>query len=243
MRTILALFIALAVAFILVGTSAAAPGGEVKASPLFKRSLEESIAKLEGKAPEATAQAEAEAMPTGRPGCPKPNQLQTEAGDTCYDSCSGTYGATCGGPFTCGGSTCGGSTCSSTCANTCSGPTCGSTCENTCDQVCPWVKGDVAFDGNYNYVWSSPGWAARKVTLFNLSGQEVRSTQFYFNGYYEMESIYSQGYLKAEARWPFANYCRRYYGTESKPVQGNGVIWRYVDIKSSQYVDTPNCVD
>jgi hypothetical protein len=96
MRTILALFIALAVAFILVGTSAAAPGGEVKASPLFKRSLEESIAKLEGKAPEATAQAEAEAMPTGRPGCPKPNQLQTEAGDTCYDSCSGT----CGGPFT-----------------------------------------------------------------------------------------------------------------------------------------------
>jgi hypothetical protein len=105
-----------AVAFVFVGTSAAAPGGEVKSSPLFKRSLEESIAKLEGKAPEATAQAEAEAMPTGRPGCPKPNQLQTEAGDTCYDSCSGTCGATCGGPFTCGGSTCGGATCSSTCA-------------------------------------------------------------------------------------------------------------------------------
>jgi hypothetical protein len=103
----------------------------VKASPLFKRSLEESIAKLEGKAPEATAQAEAEAMPTGRPGCPKPNQLQTEAGDTCYDSCSGTCFATCGGPFTCGGSTCGGATCSSTCA--------GGSCQ-------------------YHYIWKGKNW-------------------------------------------------------------------------------------
>ncbi len=110
MRAILALFIA--VAFVMVGTSAAAPGGEVKSSPLFKHSLEESIAKLEGQAPEA----EAEPMPTGKPGCPKPNALPTEAGDTCYDSCNGTCSATCGGPFTCGGSTCSGATCSSTCA-------------------------------------------------------------------------------------------------------------------------------
>jgi hypothetical protein len=248
MRAILALFIVLAVAFVLVGTSAAAPGGDVKASPLFKRSLEESIAKLEGKASEGISPREAEPTPTGRPGCPQPDLPETES-STCYPSlCGGNTcgGGTCQGEVTCYntcGTTCSGSTCTSTCANTCSGPTCGSTCENTCEQVCPWVKGDVAFDGNYNYDWSSSGWALRKVTLFNLSGQEVRSTQFYLNGYYEMESIYSQGYLKAEARWAFATYCRRYYGTESKPVQGNGVIWRYIDIKSSQYIDTPNCVD
>lgn len=124
MRASLALLIVLAVGFIFVGTSAAAPGGEVKASPLFKRSLEESIAKLEGQAPEATAQTEAEPIPTGKPRCPKPNELPTEAGDTCYDSCNGTCSATCGGPVTCGGSTCGGSTCSSTCANTCVGGPC-----------------------------------------------------------------------------------------------------------------------
>ncbi len=136
MRAILALFIALAVAFALVGTRAAVPGGDVKASPLFKHSLEESIAKLEGKVPEATAQGharigEAAPMPTGKPECPVPDELPTEAGDTCYDSCSGTCFATCGGAFTCGGSICSGATCSSTCA--------GGSCQ-------------------YHYIWRGQNW-------------------------------------------------------------------------------------
>jgi hypothetical protein len=212
MRAILALFIALAVAFILVGTSAAAPGGEVKASPLFKRSLEESIAKLEGKAPEATAQAEAEAMPTGRPGCPKPNQLQTEAGDTCYDSCSGTCFATCGGPFTCGGSTCGGETCSSTCAATCagSGPTYqgGACCNASFYGTVSWLNTYWGYGPSNNWsIYLSPYNPLRDFEFDNIYGPDAGLVQFKYG------SDYSQG-ISIDRFYGYGGY---YAGTPKVP--------------------------
>jgi hypothetical protein len=137
MRAILALFIALAVVLVFVGTSAAAPGGDVKSSPLFKRSLEESIASLEGKTLQTDAAlGEPAAMPTGKPGCPQPDLPETQA-STCEPSVCG--GVTCGGP-TCQGWP----TCYNTCWNTCSGSTCTTTCAGGSCQ--------------YHYIWRGQNW-------------------------------------------------------------------------------------
>lgn len=162
MRAILVPFIALAAAFVFVGTSVAAPGGDVKASPLFKRSLEESIAKLEGKAPEATEQSEAEPMPTGRLGCPQPDLPETQA-STCE-------------PSVCGGVTCGGPTCQGwpTCYNTCS-TTCGSqsTCLSTCaGGVCP-----------YHYIW-------RGYNNWNYNGMRSSDWNLFVNVYPYASCVY-----------------------------------------------------
>jgi hypothetical protein len=155
MRAIVALFIVLAVAFVGIGTSAAAPGGDVKASPLFKRSLEESIASLEGKAPKAElAKGEAEATPTSTKGCDAP---YTSWGNTCSETCEPTQ---CGGecytqantcfPTVCGG-TCASTfcaTCQATCASTCAN-TCASTCANTCVGSGPTYQGGACCNARY----------------------------------------------------------------------------------------------
>jgi hypothetical protein len=176
MRAIVALLIVVAMAFVFVGVSAAARGGDVKSSPLFKRSLEESIASLERKAPKAElAKGEAEATPTSTKGCDAP---YTSWGNTCSETCEPTQ---CGGecytqantcfPTVCGG-TCASTYCA-TCTGTCLGdPTCGSTCESTCANTCSGtscsnycVEGKVKRDGQYAS-WS--GWVNRYVVQLPL---------------------------------------------------------------------------
>jgi hypothetical protein len=144
-----------ALVLVFVGVSAAAPSGDVKSSPLFKRSLEESIASLEGKALQANgAKGEAEALPTGKPGCDRqPDAPYTSYGNTCSETCSPTQ---CGGECytqanTCYPTACGGTcyetcsyTCASTCGNTCSGATCSSTCAGGSCQ--------------YHYIWKGKNW-------------------------------------------------------------------------------------
>lgn len=67
MRTIISWIFVLA----LVLTWLANPNGEVKSSPLFRQSLKESIAKLEGNIEQRTnGQAEQVQMPTGKLVCP-----------------------------------------------------------------------------------------------------------------------------------------------------------------------------
>ncbi len=212
--------------FIQIDASAAAPGGEVKASPLFKHSLEESIAKLEGQAPEATAQGEAKPMPTGGPGCPKPNALPTEAGDTCYDSCNGTCSATCGGPFTCGGSTCGGSTCSSTCASTCSGPTCGTTCTGTsCENYC--ATGKVKRDGQF-VNWY--GWDNRRVLKTPFASPWTFFSEY--DGYYFLADVGSASFnLNASACQPSTGYA--YVGNRFVPNMGSPGTYHNIDINTN----------
>ncbi len=101
-------------ALVLAATAAYAnPGAEMKASPLFAASLENSLARLEGN-PEPAE----ESMATEASDCPSPDALLTT-----ISTCSPTV---CGSSYTCY-STCS-STCGSTCASTCSGNTCGSTC-------------------------------------------------------------------------------------------------------------------
>jgi hypothetical protein len=150
-----------------VDISAAASGGEVKASPLFKRSLEESIASLEGMMVQAgTAQGEAVVMPTGKPECPQPDAPPTEI-STCEPSwCGGT---------TCGQATCQGQpTCYSTCGTTCSGSTCTSTCAGGSCQ--------------YHYIW-------RGYNNWNYNGNRGANWNYFVEIYPYASCIYG-GYTE-----------------------------------------------
>jgi hypothetical protein len=206
MRAIFALFIALAVTFVFVGTSAAATGGDVKASPLFKRSLDESIASLEGKAPRAgMVKSEAEAMPTGKPGCPEPDAPLTSYGQpTCAETCEPTQ---CGGECytqanTCFPTACG--TCYQTCASTCSGATCSSTCAGG---VCPYHyiwrgRNWWVYQGQQDYNWNQLTWPGAAEKRSQSTGIRFLGSNpppsppgafwFLYDGYFETDAWYSQ---------------------------------------------------
>jgi hypothetical protein len=104
MRTIGCCFIVLVLALMCVGVASANPGGGVKSSPLFKASLAQGIAKLEGKVEKLTGVGnQDEDMPTGKRICPnlpltqQGNTVCTEtcvAYETCYTPCV-TYWVTC----------------------------------------------------------------------------------------------------------------------------------------------------
>jgi hypothetical protein len=249
MRAILALFIVLAVALVCFGTSAAAPGGDVKASPLFKRSLAESIASLEGKALETgSAKGNAGEMPTGLPECPEPEAPLTSFGQpTCYETCSPTL---CGGDcytqaVSCSPTVCGGtcyetcmSSCYGTCISTCSGETCSSTCASTCANTCSGescsnycAQGYVKLNGNL-INWSN--FVNRKVTQYPLA---QRWTYFNTTGYYFLADIGSAG------QWLLATACEITSGLNAeglgwRPSQGSpGTYW--LDINTLQRTACP----
>ncbi|MHB8338664.1 MAG: hypothetical protein ACYDEE_14715 [Ignavibacteriaceae bacterium] len=94
---------------------------DVKSSPLFKASLQQSIARLEGKAEVQPPNTNAAGVLATSSGCVKPNLPWTMA-----ETCS---------PTVCGGSTCY-STCSASCYGTCNQSTCQSTCASTCQGTC-----------------------------------------------------------------------------------------------------------
>ncbi len=84
MKTMTCCILVLALVLTLAGTSYANPSCDMKPSPLFKASLQATIAKLEGKV-EAVAR-----HATQRPGCVQPNVAPTVEGDqTCYPECGG----------------------------------------------------------------------------------------------------------------------------------------------------------
>ena len=119
MKTLKCLIIVLVLAVISSATVSANPNGEMKASPLYKASLENSIAKLEGKAETQPLYTDANGnVLATSSGCVVPDARETQ-----ISTCSPSY---CGSSQTCVW-TCYDNTCQSTCANTCV-----STCSNTC---------------------------------------------------------------------------------------------------------------
>jgi len=124
MRTISCCILALAILFTAVAS--ANPNGDMKSSPLFKASLGNSIARLEGKA--TPARTSNGGIETEKPGCIRPDVPETQGGtETCLPFCEETTApqATCSA--SCFGTCEQQSTCSSTCYSTCA-----STCANTC---------------------------------------------------------------------------------------------------------------
>jgi hypothetical protein len=96
----------------------------MKASPLFKASLQQTIERLEGKVEES----DAAEMPTGKGVCPN---APVTWSSTCYETCQP---ALCGGWCVTTWNTCQSPT---ACLSTCEGqPTCSSTCANTCASTC-----------------------------------------------------------------------------------------------------------
>jgi hypothetical protein len=138
------------------GTTYAKPSGEVKASPLFHQSLDQTIARMEEPVKLAEAGAQLNPNMATQGICPMRPYTQVS---TCSDTWCGTCTqATCQ-------STCA-STCVSTCVNTCVNTCNQSTCTNTCAGVnCPihyiW-RGIVGFyyqgggfRNDWIHVWGS----------------------------------------------------------------------------------------
>ncbi len=125
MKLIVSSLFVIGVLLVLGSVVFARPSGEVKQSPLYQQSLQESIAQIQGKtSPNAAGQlAVAANFPTSQSICPAVPQTE-------QNTCSSTYCNTCGGP-TCS------ATCYSTCTNTCNSmySTCASTCANTCARI------------------------------------------------------------------------------------------------------------
>ena len=154
-------FFAAALLVVSAGTTRANPNDGVKSSPLFKASLQESIAKMENKAAVQSNYADANGnmlATSAGAGCVSPNLPATEI-STCQPSvCGGaTCYSTCSGQNTCY-NTCG-NTCASTCQNTCSQNTCSNTCAGG---NCPY---DYRFQG-YSY-WNYNG--NRESNWYNLT--------------------------------------------------------------------------
>lgn len=191
MKTIGCCILVLALVLVLTSTSYANPSGDMKPSPLFKASLEKSIAKLEGRVAMEDLWPENAAEPaTQRPGCVQPNLQPTVYGDeTCEPNCVP------GGPtlhVTC--STCQGwPTCDNTCAATCGNqPTC-STPSSCIGCSNPTVSGTV-----YKMPWWSsywPGSWGRRV----YEVQTGLGSSFGENGYYWFYCSIAARTLRADA--------------------------------------------
>lgn len=144
----------LAAALLVSAAAFANSGGEMKNSPLFKASLEQSIAKLEGKVKTT------EETPTSKGSCPTPNAPPTQistcypswcGGETCFNTCDVSCFGTCGSQTTCG----------STCSETCVGS--GSTYEN--GACC-----NARFYGTVSYKNTWYGWPSGTAWAAYLSG-------------------------------------------------------------------------
>lgn len=139
MKALSCLMMVFTLVILYVAEASAYTGGEMKSSPLFKASLEQSIAKLEGKVEVQTANVNGVGDMATKAGCVTPNVPLTQ-----QPTCQPSY---CGGGETCE-STCYGNTCQTTCYNTCAS-TCANTCsQNTCANTC---SGGYC---SYNYIWS-----------------------------------------------------------------------------------------
>jgi hypothetical protein len=147
MRTIGSCILILALVFVFAGASYAKTGTDMKASPLFKASLQQTIERLEGKVEES----DAAETPTGKGVCPMGGVTQ---GGTCVETCEPTL---CGGYCYTSQTTCQSPT---ACLSTCQGqPTCSSTCASTCANTC--AGGYCPF----HYIW-------RGVNYWHRYGQQ-----------------------------------------------------------------------
>ena len=230
MKTLKCLIIVLVLAVISSATVSANPNGEMKASPLYKASLENSIAKLEGKAETQPLYTDANGnVLATSSGCVVPDARETQI-STCSPSYCGSS-QTCEG--TCNQSTCGGSTCASTCASTCVSTcastcvsTCASTCVSTCASTCastcqisyctcsdPYVQGTVR-------KWPSGNWDGTTQRTVLEYPDALNYTTFSWNGYYYMKCSSARRNLLAVGQYPTGTYA----GSAVKPSQGNYLI-------------------
>jgi hypothetical protein len=239
MRTIGCCIIVLVLVLMCVGIASANPGGGVKSSPLFKASLTQSIAKLDGKVVRvARAGSEDEDMPTGGRICPNlPLTQQT----TCE-------------PSWCGGSTCEGATCTGTCSETCWSTCSGSTCQGTCVSTCqgpPVNCVDYEFNG---YV----GWGIGSQWGFNWNGLPSGYTDngpdevwVYFQdgqGWYTIANFsYQNGYFDGSKLRPqFSGgavvraYSYLYYQPTQQLIYGDGEVGISGPLSSSSPNSTGN---
>lgn len=117
---------ALVLILVFAGLTNANPNDEMKTSPLYKASLENSISRLENAETQSLNTNGGNLIETSQPGCEGPDAPLT-------------YMPTCS-PTACGSNTCestcvGYPTCYSTCLNTCQS-TCWNTCVSTCANTC-----------------------------------------------------------------------------------------------------------
>ena len=208
MKKIISCTFAIGFMLVLAGTSFARPSGEVKASPLYQQSLQQSIAQMDGKVEVSAGsnQVAAAGLLTSSNVCPAVPYTQQY---TCTPTAQGGY--TCA--YTCT------NTCASTCASTCQGATCTApTCQSTCvpGPCSVYVQGTVWW---YNVLyqrfhnWDSDGtvdlYEPRITTSFRAS-----------DGYYHVEcapnasDMYASGYAG-----PRDSYVG---GVATKPAQSPG---------------------
>lgn len=200
-----------ALLFLLIEAAQAHPGAEMKASPLFKASLESSIASLEAEP--------AGAGDTSEPGCNTPNApiVDTEQGSGCteYEGCSGG-----GWPTE---STCQGS---STCDNTCSSTCYPGVCENYKFSGKMWWY-DNYYGGTGNW-WVYPG---RYLELYN------RYPGVYNNKGGLVQVQFGDEDLLSVAEWDILN--GDFYGTKVHSVWNSGwSVWGKGEV--SYYESGPN---
>ena len=141
MRTLGCCVCVLVLAVVLVSIASANPGGAMKSSPLYKASLEQSIARIEGKAQKSAVADPNGDRSTGKQICPnEPLTWQSTCvpsaceGETCSTSCGGTCSDSC--MNTCAQTVCTPPTCYQSCNGTCSGETCLGTCTGSCSTTC-----------------------------------------------------------------------------------------------------------
>lgn len=188
MKKLICCTFALGFVLVLASASYARPSGEVKASPLFQQSLEQTIAKLQGSSGQSQPQQVAGVnLPTGQNACPMlPYTQSTTCSPTyCGSDCEPTMsGGTCTG-------TCSGGTCDNTCnvnQSTCQS-TCQTTCQNTCANTCipgpctAYVQGTVYWEDinqTYYHNWDTNGSVWRSDWNF----QDWNTTFRAYDGHY-----------------------------------------------------------
>lgn len=204
MKKIISCTFAIGFMLVLAGTSFARPSGEVKASPLYQQSLQQSIAQMDGKVEVSAGsnQVAAAGLPTSSNVCPAVPYTQQY---TCTPTAQGGY--TCA--YTCT------NTCASTCANTCNQATCASTCSNTCY---PGACQNYQFYGYaywYYYGYAGSDWGYNGLGYYY--GIEPRSISVYAD--------YSDN--QRRGGWGI-NYANSYYnGTDTRTTLSGGSY--YVD--------------
>jgi hypothetical protein len=204
MRTISCCILVLALVFVFAGESFAKTGADMKASPLFKASLQQTIERLEGKVEEQGAVE----TPTGKgvcpnapvtwsPTCSDDTRQPTFCGGWCvttWNTCNETCYCNCV-PTSC-------NTCASTCANTCVGGSCTNYRFVSNGQV-QWLHNQHSsndwwnlLDGYYDCLLQQGGGAGRVVLNFNNEGYPPLDNPdgvFYSQGNFDLQKVHPIG--------------------------------------------------
>jgi hypothetical protein len=168
------------------GTTYAKPSGEVKASPLFHQSLDQTIARMEEPVKLAEAGAQLNPNMATQGICPMRPYTQVS-------TCSDTWCGTCAGNSTCSSTCSGQSTCSSTCANTCNQNTCASTCQGVVCQA--YVQGTVWY---YNTLNQQCTYWDVNTTVVNFGYPDNKQRSFNpTTGYYKQACAVVAEYINA----------------------------------------------